>query len=128
MEGERMTTATVMDYQTGETLRTATVADLAAARTARGATGTFACPVTGESVYLDGVPHDGVRYGLAGAMHAAAVAMAGDVSALVRDDGTGDLYTITLEALRADPAATAEHIAEIVRESREEWAAECDAG
>lgn len=43
---------------------------------------------------------------------------AADVAAIVGDDGTGDLGGITAQALKDDPSATAEDIAEIVREAR----------
>jgi hypothetical protein len=54
-------TIRVMDYQTGEYVRAATAADLAAACDAEGDAGVFECPLTGASVYLDGVEHVG-RY------------------------------------------------------------------
>lgn len=47
-----------------------------------------------------------------------------EVAALVGDDGTGDLGIIVRQALSDDANATAESIAEIVREARRDWAAE----
>jgi hypothetical protein len=49
-----------------------------------------------------------------------AKAMIGEVASLVSDDGTGDLGVIVRQALEDDANATAEEIAEIVREAREE--------
>lgn len=51
-------------------------------------------------------------------------AMVGEVSLLVEDDGTGDLGVIVHHALAANPRATAQQIAAMFREAREEWAAE----
>lgn len=46
------------------------------------------------------------------------------VSSLVGDDGTGDLGIIVRQALNDDPSATVDDIAAIVREAREDAAAE----
>lgn len=46
------------------------------------------------------------------------------VAALVGDDGTGDLGVIIRSALAKDASVTAEDIADIVREAREEAALE----
>ncbi len=50
--------------------------------------------------------------------------LAREVGCIVGDDGTGDIRVIVDHALAEDPAATAEDIAEIVREARADAAAE----